>query len=128
MIKKVTHNITAGNMNTTFEGIRVNRYAIPISDGVVIIDKKTGDETKDEETNKPTPTDSTPTTGSDGQVPKAMDVGGNPNVKITDAIDFDESKISGKTPLICLTPAHGPKTQKRQEKETAKAASMFADQ
>jgi hypothetical protein len=50
MIKKVTHNITAGNMNTTFEGIRVNRYAIPISDGAVIIDKKTGDETKDEET------------------------------------------------------------------------------
>ena len=116
MIKKVTHNITAGNMNTTFEGIRVNRYAIPISDGVVIIDKKTGNEIKDEET-KPTPTDSTPTTGSDGQVPKAMDVGGNPNVKITDAIDFDESKISSKTPLICLTPAHGPKTQKRQEWE-----------
>lgn len=116
MIKKVTHNITAGNMNTTFEGIRVNRYAIPISDGVVIVDKKTGDEIKDEET-KPTPTDSAPTTGSDGQVPKTMDVGGNPNVKITDAIDFDESKISSKTPLICLTPAHGPKTQKRQEWE-----------
>ena len=116
MIKKVTHNITAGNMNTTFEGIRVNRYAIPISDGAVIINKKTGDETKDEET-KPTPTDSAPTTGPDGQVPKTVDVGGNPNVKITDAIDFDESKISDKTPLICLTPAHGPKTQKRQEWE-----------
>ena len=54
MIKKVTHNITAGNMNTTFEGIRVNRYAIPISDGAVIVNKKTGDETKDEEP-KPTP-------------------------------------------------------------------------
>lgn len=116
MIKKVTHNITAGNMNTTFEGIRANRYAIPISDGAVIISKKTGDETKDEET-KPTPTDSAPTTGPDGQVPKSVDVSGNPNIKIKDAIDFDESKISDKTPLICLTPAHGPKTQKRQEWE-----------
>ena len=116
MIKKVAHNITAGNMNTTFEGIRVNRYAIPISDGAVIISKKTGDETKDKET-KPTPTDSAPTTGPDGQVPKSVDVSGNPNIKIKDAIDFDESKISDKTPLICLTPAHGPKTQKRQEWE-----------
>lgn len=116
MIKKVTHNITAGNMNTTFEGIRVNRYAIPISDGAVIISKKTGDETKDEET-RPTLTDSAPTTGPDGQVPKSVDVSGNPNIKIKDVIDFDESKISDKTPLICLTPAHGPKTQKRQEWE-----------
>ena len=116
MIKKVTHKITAGNMNTTFEGIRVNRYAIPISDGAVIINKNTGDEIKDKET-KPTPTDSTPTTGPDEQVPKPVDDGGNPDVKITDAIDFDESKISGKTPLICLTPAHGPKTQKKQEWE-----------
>lgn len=116
MIKKVTHKITAGNMNTTFEGIRVNRYAIPISDGTVIVSKNTGDETKDKET-KPRPTDSAPTTGPDEQVSKPVDAGGNPNIKITDAIDFDESKISGKTPLICLTPAHGPKTQKKQEWE-----------
>jgi hypothetical protein len=114
MIKKVTHNITAGNMNTTFEGIRVNRYAIPISDGAVIVNKKTGDETKDEET-KPTPIESAPTTGPDGQVPKPVDVGGNPNVKITDSVDFDGSKITDKTPLVCVTPAHGPNTQKKQE-------------
>lgn len=114
MIKKVTHNITAGNMNTTFEGVRVNRYAIPISDGAVIVNKKTGDETKDEET-KPTPTESAPTTGPDGQVPKPVDVGGNPNVKITDTVDFDGSKITDKTPLVCVTPAHGPNTQKKQE-------------
>lgn len=114
MIKKVTHNITAGNMNTTFEGVRVNRYAIPISDGAVIVNKKTGDEIKDEET-KPTSTESAPTTGTDGQVPKPVDVGGNPNVKITDTVDFDGSKITDKTPLVCVTPAHGPNTQKKQE-------------
>lgn len=115
MIKKVTHNITAGNMTTSFEGVRVNRYAIPISDGAVILDKKTGDETNDTET-KPsdTTTDNSPTI-IDGQVPKPVEEQGNSNVKITDTIDFDGSKITDKTPLVCVTPAHGPKTQKKQE-------------
>ena len=115
MIKKVSHNITAGNMNTTFEGIRVNRYAIPISDGAVIISKKTGDETKDEET-KPTPTESAPTTGTDGQVPKPTgDEKGNPNAQLVGTEDFDGSKISKTTPLICITPAHGPQAEKSFE-------------
>jgi hypothetical protein len=33
-IKKVTHNITAGNFVTKFEGQRINKYAIPIGNGV----------------------------------------------------------------------------------------------
>ena len=37
MIKKVTHSIVAGNMTTTFTGIRQNRYSIPFAkvDGIV---------------------------------------------------------------------------------------------
>jgi hypothetical protein len=33
MIKKVVHNITAGNITTTFTGIRQNRYSVPFANG-----------------------------------------------------------------------------------------------
>ena len=35
-IIKVTHEITAGNINTNFEGVRINRYAIPFADSSVV--------------------------------------------------------------------------------------------
>jgi D-alanyl-D-alanine dipeptidase len=37
-IIKVTHNITAGNMTTSFEGVRINRHAIPLADGTLIVE------------------------------------------------------------------------------------------
>lgn len=111
MIKKVTHNINGGNMTTSFEGIRINRYAIPISDGTVIISKQTGDEVS-----KSDFTDNAPTTGPDGQVAKPTgNEKGNPNAQLVGTEDFDGSKISKTTPLICITPAHGPQTQKSFE-------------
>ena len=41
MIKKVVHDITAGNVTTKFEGLRVNKYAIPIGDLGLIVNKST---------------------------------------------------------------------------------------
>ena len=46
-IIKVGHSITAGNISTTFEGVRINRYAIPMADGAIVIEPVTGDEVTD---------------------------------------------------------------------------------
>lgn len=44
MIISVSHEIVAGNMTTTFTGIRVNRYTLPIYDGRTEILKEIGGE------------------------------------------------------------------------------------
>ena len=111
MIKKVQHNITAGNMTTNFEGVRINRYAIPTSDGAVAIHKV---EEKPENTTPNGTTGGGSTGGSTGGV-GGDNVNGNPNIKIADVIDFNESNISEMKPLICVTPAHGPNTNKKLE-------------
>ena len=105
MIKKVTHNITAGNMTTSFEGIRINRYAIPISDGTVIIEKQTGNETPEEEP-KVAGGDTKQTTGPQGQVSKADDVAGNMTLGLKFKIQFDESNITKEKPIIYIFPPH----------------------
>ena len=124
MIKKVSHNITAGNISTSFEGVRINRYAIPLTDSAVILAKDTGDKIADATGSTATIAggDNNVTTGEGGMVAKGVDKGevninGNPNKALNSDIDFDESNITEKKPIICLTPAHGPKTQKRQEWE-----------
>jgi hypothetical protein len=110
MIVKVSHEITAGNISTTFEGVRQNRYAIPLADGAVIIEKQTGDETDDKSITNIVGGDNNPTRGEGGQVEKSVnDTKANSETQITDTIDFDENNITEKKPLICLTPAHGPK-------------------
>lgn len=121
MIKKVSHNIVAGNMTTNFEGVRINRYAIPLTDSAVIIAKDTGGrgDSVDNSDEFPVGGDNNPTTGDGGLVPKGKDtnITADPNVQITDTIDFEPSNVSKQKPIICLTPPHGPKTQKRQEWE-----------
>ena len=119
MIKKVSHNIAAGNMTTSFEGIRINKYAIPLTDSAVIIPKNTGGEGVDNSSEYPVGGDNNPTTGDGGLVSKGKDVNiaADPNTQITDTIDFVPSNVSKQKPIICLTPPHGPKTQKRQEWE-----------
>lgn len=115
MIMKVSHNIVAGNMSTTFDGVRINKFAIPLSDGNLAIHKDAG-----ETTNTGGTTDTGGSTSSSaGGGYSGGDVAGNPSVAIagTDTIDFDVSKISARTPLICVTPAHGPKTDKKDEWE-----------
>lgn len=116
-IIKVNHEITAGNITTNFEGIRVNRYAIPFADASVVTIKDDGTRSGSERVIG----DTNPITGDNGRVLKGIkpdvNIIGNPNKKITDTIDFNERNITSKKPLICLTPAHGPKTQKKQEWE-----------
>lgn len=36
MIMKVSHNITPGNMTTTFKGLKINRNALPMSNGATV--------------------------------------------------------------------------------------------
>jgi D-alanyl-D-alanine dipeptidase len=115
MIKKVNHSITAGNMSTSFEGIRVNRYAIPASDGAVAIHKTTGGETSTTASGGTPSGGGTPSvTGPSGGV-GGSDIVGNPNLTITDVIDFNVANITEMKPLICITPAHGPKSNKHLE-------------
>lgn len=113
MIKKVTHSITAGNMSTNFEGIRINRHAIPMSDGAIAIHKFDGG---------PTETGGTPTTGTTGTTGSVGgSISGRGNIKgdmslvLPDPIDFNESNVTEMKPIICVTPAHGPKNDKKLE-------------
>lgn len=114
MIQKVSHNVVAGNMTTNFEGVRVNRYALPLSDGNLAIHKDTGGVSDGGTLNSG---ESSAYGGS--STGGETNVAGNMAVKIDgkDTIDFDINKITSRTPLICVTPAHGPRTQKKDEWE-----------
>ena len=112
MIKKVTHKISAGDIKTHFEGLRINKYAIPMADGAVLVTRNTGSGTGyDSMAGIDT------TTGEDGIVydNTEHDYPGDPGHRISDAIDFDERNITETKPIICLTPAHGPRTGKWRE-------------
>lgn len=134
VIQKVTHDIVPGNMTTKFTGVRINRNTIPITDGTKINCIK---EIEDEESDtgltgtKATSTNFNPTVNENGQeVTNVTDTKGNiiaqvvtpdsntaanPKITITDTIDFNEANVTKNKPIICVTPAHGPRTQKRQE-------------
>lgn len=114
-IIKVNHEITAGNINTSFEGVRINRHAIPLADATVITTRDTGDRSGSSGEDIIIG-DTNPITGDNGRVIKGNIVG-NRNAIIPDIIDFNENNVSERKPVICVTPAHGPKTQKRQEWE-----------
>ena len=112
MIIKVNHNITAGNIVTHFDGVRQNRNAIPMADGAVITSKNPGDETIGGD-NRPTES-----INGDGFVLRDDSVNNiisNPVITISDPIDFNERNVTPQKPIICLTPAHGPNTQKALE-------------
>ena len=107
MIQKVSHNIVAGNMTTNFEGVRVNRYALPLSDGNLAIHKDTGGISDGGILNSG---ESSAYGGSSTDGSPGNNITGNSSVSPLkgDTFDFDESKISPSTPLICITPPHGP--------------------
>jgi hypothetical protein len=99
MIFKVTHSITPGNMTTTVTGTRINKYALPISDGAVLRSggqngSRYGDAYA---TNNPT---------YQGQF--VEDTTYTPQKGVADVIDFDKTKVNNAHPLICITPAYGP--------------------
>lgn len=116
MIKKVSHNITAGNISTTFTGIRQNRYAIPFADASVTIDRgesqKNGNGDVANTDVSETHVDISGISGVENNIHP------NPDAKLangTDVSDINESNISESKPLICIMPAHGPETDKKLE-------------
>lgn len=113
MIKKVSHTISAGNIDTEFEGVRLNKYMIPISDGAVIINKDSGNHGDADKSSR-----------LNNEFDENIDVDNgrsdtNPHTgyTISDPIDFDEKNVSPNKPIICLLPAHGPATEKYREWE-----------
>lgn len=118
MIKNVSHEIVAGNMTTRFQGVRVNKYAIPMSDSALVVAKDLGtqggqDSSNDDSTNDSSFNDNNETNYTTGM--GTVNIKGNPKKVITDPIDFNEKNITNQKPIICLTPAHGPNTIKKRE-------------
>ena len=112
-ILKVTHDITAGNFVTRFEGIRTNRHSIPLTTSAAFTIKDAGTISQDSGENNVVNGQTSQSVSSDGNI--VTNVGANPNLATLNTIDFYESNISESKPLICLTPAHGPKTFKKLE-------------
>lgn len=112
MIKKVTHVITPGDATTTIVGVRQNRNLIPFTDGdiVSLVSDKPAE----------APTD-TPVLGANVEANSIAGTGSvnqNPNPNFNagaDESDIDPSNITREKPLICITPAHGPNTEKSKE-------------
>ena len=111
MIKSVSHTISAGNIQTHFDGLRMSRYAVPVADGAVITVKDTGDRGGSGSGG----TGASPSAGAWGVSETGSDTLANPEFALSDRIDFSESNITPTKPIIALTPAHGPKTSKRRE-------------
>ena len=147
-IKKVSHEITAGNFVTKFAGVRINRNAIPIGSDLAFTLKNTGEEINEEtklivQTPAVQPNDSKPSSISDVDITKnegplskikgvkktnyetmidfsknkINTVIGNENIKDIKGskTDYDKSNVEKNKPLICITPAHGPNTEKSLE-------------
>lgn len=111
-ILKVNHEISAGDFRTTFEGVRINRNSIPMAGSVAITIKDTGDHDTGDGLNIKEKLESNKPNNSNNMT----DIKGNHNV-IIETVDFDENNVSETKPIICITPAHGPQTQKRLEWE-----------
>jgi hypothetical protein len=116
-IIKVSHEITAGNINTNFEGVRINRYAIPFADSSVVTLIEDGERSGGRIIG-----DRNPISGSGGMVMKGknplLNIDGDITYTPKDALDIkDVNNVTPQKPVICLTPAHGPSTEKKQEWE-----------
>lgn len=113
IIYSVKHSLTAGDMTTHVTGQRLNRYAIPLTNGDIKTDNEpiNGSSGNNEGGDV---TASAPARG-EGGVNNPSDTSANPNVKINDTIDYKESNVTKEKPIICLTPAHGPRTSKSAE-------------
>lgn len=118
-ILRVNHEITAGNISTKFEGVRINRYAIPFTNNIINLTMDEFDDYNDNNLIKTIPMDSPLYNSYDLNVitgETRADTLANPNVigNMGD-IEFNEFNVSEKKPIICITPAHGPKTKKKEE-------------
>lgn len=117
MIKKVSHNITVGNISTQFEGVRVNKYAIPMTDCTVITDNDGGGTPVAGDGTRVNADNSNNNENNDINNMAEVNVRGDINTQKypNDVIDFDENNVTPQKPVICLTPGHGPNTQKVPE-------------
>lgn len=108
-ITKVSHEITAGNFNTSFEGYRINRYSIPMVENVAVVLNETEKNVNVKKTSNNNTTNDI--------LSRRTNINGNKNYQIDgrDTIDFDETNVTSKKPIICVTPAHGPNTDKSLE-------------
>ena len=117
-ILKVSHSISYSDITTTMEGVRINRFAIPLSNSAVITVKNTGTQ-EDGNSSGSTVEGATQGNTNGGWMSNngsnTNNVTPNPNQPINDTTDFDEKNITKEKPLICITPAHGPNSQKKQE-------------
>lgn len=97
MIYKVSHQIVPGNMTTHVAGFRINKYALPLTDGSVITTKRSYGSRR-------------------GSIPgvyvsdKEWPVPTDPSI---DNPDFDPKNVTNSNPIICLIPAHGPNYNSR---------------
>jgi len=112
LIYKVTHQMVAGDMTTHVVGVRINKYALPMVEGVLPVNKDTQPRGESDGANGGENCGPVNTTNS---MAESTNIEGNPDKKISDRIDFTETNISEKKPIICITPAHGPKTEKKME-------------
>lgn len=106
MIIHVEHNVVAGNMTTRFKGVRVNKAAIPFVKVPYVYTDDLGNRILNDngEYTEGAPLGDGGTNGSTYSGPVT-------NIKGTETSDI----ITTKNPLVCLTPAHGPKTEKKLE-------------
>jgi hypothetical protein len=100
-------------MTTHVTGVRMSKNSLPIVESSVIASKAESTNTQ-----RPASTavdDRNYNYSYDGVISHDASVTYNPDLKIKDTIDFKEENVSDKKPIICVTPAHGPKTQKSAE-------------
>lgn len=116
-IMKVSHEITAGNISTVFEGVRINKHCIPLVNPILTVNlgPKEIDGNKDKNTygkSKPSNTTGTITSSViEDTKPGATNPNNLPNISTL------SKDITPAKPVICLIPGHGPKTWKKAEWE-----------
>ena len=122
-ILRVNHNISAGKFITNFEGIRINKHSIPLANSsAFIIPEEVFNE--DNKTNGSNDTNGNNNGTHNSSKIVSINTNGNniePNYtkqlnrNYVSTIDFNEKNITKQKPLICITPAHGPRTKKSLE-------------
>ena len=103
IIKKVTHNIKAGDATTTIVGVRQNKYLIPFVDGT-IVSLYDGGGALPESTATEISSLSVITDASNGA--GVRNIVGDRKLTIGEDKDLDSNDISRTKPIIVLTAGH----------------------
>jgi len=111
IVTKVSHQISQGDMVTHVAGVRINKNALPMTDGSLIPSREIGDFE-----NIQLGVSSVESNGNRTYSP-GFDDKEDPNVDLgtSDPIYFNEANVTTEKPIICIWPAHGPDTVKSCE-------------